>query len=272
MKLKNLETLEDLFVEVKALNQLIDEKTESQELLRTKPLFRGESDSSWDLETSLERYTDKAYSVWAYNVQLNFVHSSVAAFTGKDWPFEPDLTQKFSSDSFTHPPNYEFVVYARQTGFPSPLLDWTQSLYIALFFAFQKVTKADRVAIYVFIESLTAGKSSSSDDPRILVLGEYVKTHARHFTQQAKYTIAVKLEDRFGGKEWQYSSHNDVFDKSDGTGQDLLYKFTLPSNLRNSVLAQLLEMNINAFTLFSHEESLMEALAFKEITYPRIGE
>ena len=46
----------------------------------------------------------------------------------------------------------ECMVYLRQYGFPSPLLDWSKSSYIAAYFAFSDYQRdAKSVAIFAFL-------------------------------------------------------------------------------------------------------------------------
>jgi hypothetical protein len=70
-------------------------------------------------------------------------------------------------------------------------------------------------------------------------------------------------------QEWHYASHEDVFaGKDDFIGlksQDQLWKFTLPRSERAQVLAYLDEHNLNAYSLFGSEESLMEMMAPREL-------
>jgi hypothetical protein len=70
---------------------------------------------------------------------------------------------------------YSYMAHLRHNGFPSPLLDWTRSPYVAAFFAFSK-PQSDEVAIYGFAESPNNSKFGSSTEPQIQLLGQYVKT------------------------------------------------------------------------------------------------
>lgn len=256
-KLHNLNELETKVTELR--NSLKNNRSHEYQVI-SNSLFRGQSNSNWGLETTLERYTEKEYSVPMYNTTLWAIAPAISAFTDKEWPIDPD--EVLSKDSFHTPPSYEFMAYARHHGFPSPLLDWSQSLYVSLFFAYKEAKPNQDVAIYAYVESLHSGKSGWAGAPQICELGPYVKTHKRHFAQQGQYTIAVKEK----GNTWVYCSHKDAFEESKGRDQDLLYKFSLPGNLKDEILAKLNEMNINAFTLYASEESLMETLAYKEIT------
>ena len=105
------------------------------------------------------RYSDKEHTVRHYFEIIRSVRPEAQSFTGKVWDFEPDCVQ--FADGHRPIEEYEFMIYLRHHGFPSPLLDWTRSPYVAGFFAFQPhvVSKDDRVAIYSYIENWGYGKS-----------------------------------------------------------------------------------------------------------------
>ncbi len=64
---------------------------------------------------------------------------------------------------------------------------------------------------------------------------------------------------------WRFANHEDVFNSRQPTEQDLLWKIVIPADERAKVLAHLDEFNLNAYSLFGSEESLMETLAYREI-------
>jgi hypothetical protein len=155
---------------------------------------------------------------------------------------------------------YGYMAYLRHHGFPSPLLDWTKSPYVAAYFAFERPV-ADEVAIFVYAERPERFKIGSSDEPAIIAPGPIVKTHRRHFAQQSRYTICAKFEANRG---WRFVPHQAVFDLG-RTTQDVLWKVVIPKTERMKVLDVLDRHNLNRFTLFDSEESLMETLAFRYI-------
>lgn len=255
----DLNSWEELEREVAKRHYFLDSKKPSIHSTISRPLYRGQWSSTLKLETTLERYLTKQVSVENYNYYLLCIKSAIESYTGNKWKFEEDV--KLNKRIFNVPPNYEFMAYVRHHGFPSPLLDWTQSLYIALFFAFQKASIDERVAIYAYVECIGYGKCDRVGAPQVCELGPYVSTHKRHFMQQGQYTVSVEMVD----EAWVYCSHEKYFSESTGEEQDYLVKYTLPGTIKNQVLKRLQSMNINAFTLFGSEDSLMDMLAFKEI-------
>lgn len=159
---------------------------------------------------------------------------------------------------------YSYLAYLRHHGFPSPLLDWTASHYIASFFAFNEYKKTennDSVSIYCYLEQSGFGKIRSSDKPAIYSFGPYEKIHKRHIQQQSQYTICVELDNNY---KPVYANHQSVFLNED-ENQDQLWKFNIPIDQRNNVLKSLNKMNINSFTLFGTEDSLIESISSIEI-------
>jgi hypothetical protein len=129
---------------------------------------------------------------------------------------------------------YEYLAHLRHNGFPSPLLDWSRSPYVAAYFAFSGA-RSDNVAIYVYLEAPDGMKGGGSGFPAIRTLGPYVRTHRRHFRPQSTYTVCAKytvcanfLKDDFDNSyAWRFVSHEDVFDSHPPTRQDLLWKIVL---------------------------------------------
>jgi FRG domain len=223
-------------------------------------LFRGQGSDSWSLETTLDRVKPGFKLISEYYRIAAVAKTQIETFTSRSWQ---DINYSEISKSLTKYdlffsssiPHYDYLVYLRHHGFPSPLLDWTRSLYIAAYFAFQHPI-ADRIAIFVYQEYAGQGKLTSSDKPQLLVLGPNIRSDPRHFLQQGEYTLCVQYDE----EEWHFGSHTKVFELNQ-KGQDRLWKFTLPSSEAPAMMRKLEEYNINAYTLFQSEETLLETLA-----------
>jgi hypothetical protein len=267
MEQVDLKTWEEFEQRIEQLIHQRSERKSATDDYISEYLFRGQPDSTWSLTTTLERFTGRLLTLEEYYRILRATKPQVETFTGETWEKMPslfDYMKEIGEEGLLLPgkfPAYEYFVYLRHHGFPSPLLDWTRSPYLAAYFAFRDVcSTATSVSIYAYCEYTMGHKSGSSNAPEITGLGSYVRGHRRHFQQQSQYTICTMNRD---GKHC-YANHEDTFaeNKED---QDELWKFNIPTSERHKILKQLEQYNINAFSLFGSEESLMETISLREI-------
>jgi len=66
--------------------------------------------------------------------------------------------------------------------------------------------------------------------------------------------------------QWHFSQHGQAFSYNKSY-QDLLWKFNIPSTERLQVMKLLDDFNLNAFSLFNTEDSLMETMALRELDF-----
>ena len=227
-------------------------------------LFRGQASSNWKLETSLDRIGLSSISMTEYNQYMLRIKPAIESLTGQSYTVD-----EFDNDKFlpaTTVPSYHFMTYVRHHSFPTPLLDWSRSPYVALFFAFQKAIESDSVSIYVYIDCVGEGKGGYTKEPMIHEMGSYISTHKRHFLQQSHYNVCIKKESN----NWIYCDHESFYKSTADKDQCVMYKIELPGSLKKDVLKKLDMMNINAFSLYANEEGLMEMLAFREMINDQI--
>ena len=176
-------------------------------------LFRGQSNSSWGLTTTLERNSGRLLTLVEYYRIVRATKPQVETHTGATWeiPSSLDYTKQLEESDLLPPGKplaYEYLIYLRHHGFPSPLLDWTLSPYVAAYFAFRDVCSiADSVSIYAYCEYIVGHKSGSSNKPKITGLGPNVRSHRRHFQQQSQYTFCTINR----GSNLSYARHDEVF-------------------------------------------------------------
>ena len=239
-------------------------------------LYRGQENDCWPVTTTLERPPDgREMSFQHYYESIYRAKSEIESYTEKSWdiPDPPEvgrLTERvdpfarFTTEhSRTWGQVWSYMVHLRHHGFPSPFLDWTRSPCIAAFFAFRRPIK-DKVSIFVYRKMLNPAKypkGYSSYQPEIYIPPkQYVRTHRRHFLQQCEYTICVQNME----SEWRLVPHERAFRRGI-PNIDVIWQFNLPATERLKVLKLLDRSNLNAFSLFQSEESLMETMAFREL-------
>ena len=102
-------------------------------------IFRGQQDSAWGLETSLERASVRRFGI-----------------RHKELPeIEAKLLREFKRHSIPYRENFpsdedllEWIALMQHHGTPTRLQDWTYSLYVALFFAVESAAPGQEAAIW----------------------------------------------------------------------------------------------------------------------------
>lgn len=225
-------------------------------------LFRGQPDSSLPLETTLEREGLRDMSVRSYHAVVSTAHEYLGNVIRPLWPIERELNLTEPMYDLGLGESYRFYGYLRHHGFPSPLLDWSQSPYVAAFFAFKKKPeRSDEVAIFVFGNTFDADLARAAEIGKVQPLGPWAAIDRRHVLQQSCYSLCWR---RVGEGRYSYFSHETVAAKDDAAANEkgyLLLKFTLPWSERSNVLEDLQAMNINEYTLFGSEDALVATVA-----------
>src|SRR5258708_4117141 len=115
-------------------------------------LFRGQGKSKWWLTTTLER-SGARHMLFReyYRLICASMGPEVKTFAGIDVPtFDPKLCEPFLVPTLLYEIGevfpiavYRYMAYLRHFGFPSPLLDWSRSPFVAAFFAFRDNLNGD---------------------------------------------------------------------------------------------------------------------------------
>ena len=238
-------------------------------------IFRGQADSKWRLETTLERSGHPTMPIVDYyGLTVGNIGPSVSTFSSMQAPsFNENLWSELSDTErlsdyagykgsifdqtvFPGGEHFEYVAYLRHHGFPSPLLDWSLSPYVAAFFAFREAAPdVEKRSIFVYCDRPEGTYGGTIGEPMIQLLVGHTRTPRRHFFQQSVYSVCESANNG----TWQFDSHQKVFDNPHPR-QDFLGKFYIPSTERKKIMGLLNQYNLNAYSLFESEESLLETL------------
>lgn len=244
------------------------------------PLFRGVGSSNWRLETTLERSmeTMTTDSLKMYYRAIDRSRPAIESLTGKRWQDIPnwgDFDKLLDAWGGTwldtilreNPSIYDYWIYLRHHGFPSPLLDWTRSAYMAAFFAFDWMDKnAEFVVVYMWVRD---DMQISRSDNYAFIVGKYIRTHPRHFVQQSNYSLCVGLDikydgDQVTGYDYRFMPHDGALGKSK---TDMFLRILLPASERRDALIDLDSMNVNPYSVYSSEESLIRTIARQQLWF-----
>lgn len=181
--------------------------------------FRGQPCSSWRLVPTLDRFSspfasDEARSRYAEDLLSEFREQTLG-LGARDIP----------------PYGKSLELLARHHGLPSPILDWTESPYIAAFFAFQEERDSsdDTVAIWAF----NSGRLEPTDFVDLIREPEELWYNPRAQQQRSVFMrvngVAKGIEERLGSA---------------------IEKIELPVDQHQAVLRDLEAMNITPRVMF----------------------
>lgn len=230
-------------------------------------IYRGQSNAQWDIQSTLERASARTavegvpYS--EYYRRILRAKTALESHSKERWDFEvlsPDefredisrLSDSISSFSLPLPGGQEFYSYLaflRHYGYPSPLVDFSRSPYVALLFAVLHQI-SEWSSVYVsnshHDEAIAVG-----EDPIVRVLGPFVRTSARHHLQQGLYLCCAANTS----KGWMFAP------LAAGLTSFNLQRLIIPRYAREDILARLLSMNMTPYVL---SDGSLDALAETE--------
>ncbi len=262
---------------VSSVKEYIDcvEKIRGWNKLSNSIVFRGQGNSSWVIQSTLERAGVKNVLLKEYYRAIDYLKPEINSFgyhfqrkmtpNGYDFDFS-----EWKEISFGRFPDIEYLSYLRHHGFPTPLIDVTQSEYIALFFACEDLDKKTDAKVFVFRDDF--GSTSVSGHPELHRIGHYLESDRRHIAQQSEYLLTVQFQRINDHSEWLFIPFSSFLEWENpymGEGKDgvnvenqMLFEIEIAGNAKKDIMEELAKMNINYYTLYLDEDSLIRKLKY----------
>lgn len=243
-----------------------------------KLVFRGQGDSNWIVQSTLERSGISIISCAQYYKDVDRFKPEVNSL---GYEFEKKVVGEKYSFNFSNmdsiidgpPPDIPYLAYLRHHGFPTPLVDVTQSEYVALFFACESIglkKKDGKLAnAKVFIISKQLSSWAVDDYPILKKIGHCFHTDKRHDAQKSEYVIPM----RYLRDEWHFIpfSHflsiEPLVEQSvyGSVNADSLFikSIEIAGEAKKSIMAELDQMGINHYSLYGGEDALVQKLKYE---------
>lgn len=213
--------------------------------------FRGQSCSSWSLSSSFDRrwkdLSPKARDD-RYERMLRAFRENLTYYGNLGGGRTLDL-----SGDIDQLPESEIEAIAQHNGLRTRLLDWSQSIYVASFFAYSRISDCEsgRVSIFAIDKS---GIRKNFSDLHLKYIGNLYKENTRQIWQYGaftrNYTNIRRMEDIF-------SSTSEYYDHAIDRSPPLLVRFDIPVDQAQVALDDLKMMRINSMTIFPGLEGVV---------------
>jgi len=189
---------------------------------RNQFIFRGHADSNWSLTPTLDRIAPANFADAA--TREAFLESVVEAFRKE--------AREFVRSPYLPQTDFEWECLGRHHGLATSLLDWTDSPFVAAFFAFHESNrKAEKASIWV----LDRENFNGAEVPEIqLFPQEDLLTSNERATEQR--SIFMKIRN--------------TTQTAESILGDALTRFDIPTAEQSVALTDLDEMLINARSMF----------------------
>ena len=208
-------------------------------------VFRGQGDYKWPLRTSFHRTAKKNLDRYT-SVLIQETHKALVNKIGD----KLDLRNADDLGSF-----YSIL---QHHGYPTPLLDWTQSAFIAAYFAFENTEMHQDGSVRIFALNKAAWLQTLQQNlmtltrPHLSFVDLLARGNDRAGPQQSEFTVTNvdDIEAHIIATELRYQ-------------QQYLWAIDIHSYDRNRALADLDGMGVNRSLLFPDIDGICRSMRIK---------
>lgn len=211
-------------------------------------IYRGHSDSSYTLQTSFHRHGRRDLNRYSES-DVPELSINISATIGRSF-------------SLNSPEEHGALLYlAQHHGYPTPLIDWTESPYVAAYFAFRELNKYEEqegvVRIYQFDKDLWHTQHS-----RVVGIGEPRPSFSAHILNARDNKRALPQQSVVTFSNiFNVERFIDFYEQQDN--EKYLTKIDIQKSDRNFAMKDLGIMGITASSLFPGLDGACVALREK---------
>ena len=191
-------------------------------------VFRGHASENWKLESTLKRKINDASNI--KNIEKNILNNFKKHCLGRRGHNPSDLSEN------------EWWALGQHFGLDTPLLDWSDSPYVAAFFAFNSEnTETENVVVWLLYKAINDEDELKNlkSEHHIEFLRPYLDENARLINQRGLFVRTPNMQ-----------CINDWAKQLQGDGTIYLSRILIPRSEKDFALDSLDKMNINDFSLF----------------------
>ncbi len=220
-------------------------------------IYRGQANANWKVESTLDRL-ERRFPTTPNKSGGNPEYSNIP-HVSRELQLKRFKELARGKFIFEIPPQNdeedEWWALAQHYGLATPMLDWTYSPFVALFFAFEEeryhYRKPKFKAVYALAHHLLSRSKEKKERPRAFA----PKGHTNYrLTNQGG--LFLRMPQNTDLESWvQQNFENDTYKLPPDVGENLhpkltLQKFIIPNKDREDCLRFLDHMNINRASLF----------------------
>lgn len=196
-------------------------------------LFRGHAETEWKLESTLAREINELKARGVKEIQ-DLIDSHLESF-------KINIRGK-SQINFKNVDENELWAMGQHFGLYTPLLDFTKSPYVALFFALQGESKSGKRCVWALSEDYIKNINSTQKNANLKldIIKPLTNDNQRLVSQQGLF-LKIPLNCDLGKLIEDYNHEGD---------SAIFFKMVFTDNFTEEALSILQNMNINQLTLF----------------------
>ncbi len=199
-------------------------------------IFRGQRDSSWQLKSTIDREMEKLSIIRDKKNTEDHLNSFILASRGRA-----------NSYFYANHNDDEWWALGQHYGLATPLLDWSESPFVGMFFAYEKEEKSSTQhrAVYAIsryiINKLERDRKKKSIEDNIKIITPISIDNSRLVNQRGLF---LSMPPNTDVESYLKENINRNYDRVS------YYKFIIPEKDREDILKYLNKMNISNLTLF----------------------